>query len=59
MQLSRYIGKDIAVSWRSAAKSTRAKDVLLLDQYKEGQMAWHVAVLGDYVGVLQKLWSWG
>ena len=39
-------------------KSTQVKDVLLLDQYKEGQIAWHVAVFGDYFEVLQKLWSW-
>ena len=45
----------MAVRCRSAAKSTGVKDVLLLDQYKEGQIAWHVAVSADYVGVLHKL----
>jgi hypothetical protein len=47
----------MAVGWRSAAKSTRFKDVILLDQYKEGQIAWHVVVFEDYVEVLGKLWS--
>jgi hypothetical protein len=48
----------MAVGWRSAAKSTRVKDILLLDQYREGRIAWHAAVFGDYAGGLQKLWSW-
>jgi hypothetical protein len=29
-----------------------------LDQYKDGQIVWNVAVAGGNVEVLGKLWSW-
>jgi len=41
----------MVTAWRSATKSTQVKDILLLDQNKEGKIAWHVAVFGDCVGV--------
>jgi hypothetical protein len=50
-RLSRDIGNDMAEGWRSAAKSTWVKDVLLLYQYKEGQIAWYVALFGNYIGL--------
>jgi len=33
------------------------KIILLLDQYKDGQIVWHIALAGGHVEMLGRLWS--